>query len=224
MIDSLEHHAYGIAGRAEELVPKLILKIKRVTGEPERGNPDFHVESYEVMGIDEARALKEAAGRRAVSGGKKIFIISARGITTEAKNALLKVFEEPAADTHFFLIVPSLKIVLETLRSRLFTISVSEDNNDKREASSRAETFLGAAIPTRLKMVQGLLKSAEVEAGKKESIIFLDEIERSLTSGDRRDSAPALEEVLRMKKYSRDRAPSFKLLLEHLALMLPKTM
>ena len=34
--------------------------------------------------------------------------------------------------------------------------------------------------------------------------------------------AEALE-LLEVKKYSRDRAPSFKLLLEHLALVLPRS-
>ena len=93
--------------------------------------------------------------------------------------------------------------------------------NDNK-TSSRAETFLDAAVPFRLKIIQGLLKGADEETGKKELLAFMDEIEQSLAAGERRSVADALEEVLKVKKYSRDRAPSFKLLLEHLALVLPK--
>lgn len=219
MIESLEHHTYSIAGQPEAIIPKLRKSLERM-GYRTKGNPDFHVESYDVMGVDESRALKEEAGRKAVSGDKKIFFISARGITKEAQNALLKVFEEPPTDTHFFLIVPSFELLLPTLRSRLFIVAAPETIGEK--TSLRAGTFLGAAIPARMKMVQGLLKSADEEAGKKELLAFLDEIERSLATSERRSSATSLREVLKVKRYSRDRAPSFKLLLEHLALVLEK--
>lgn len=219
MIDSLTHHAYGIAGHPEVMISELLKSLEKMRYRT-KGNPDFRFESHEVMGIDESRALKEAAGRRAVSGDKKIFIISARGITTEAQNALLKVFEEPPADTHFFLIVPSLDILLETLRSRLFVLGTP--GVVEKEISSRAEIFLGSAIPVRIKMIQKFLKSADEEAGKKELVAFLDEIERSLAKGERHSVAEALEAVLKVKRYSRDRAPSFKLLFEHLALVIPK--
>jgi len=219
MFDSLTHHAYGIAGQPETIIPKLIKSLLKI-GYRTKGNPDFRVESHDVMGVDESRVLKEAAGRKAISGSKKVFIISARGITKEAQNALLKVFEEPPLGTHFFLIVPSLEILLGTLRSRLFAVDAFRINDNK--TSSRAETFLDAAVPFRLKIIQGLLKGADEETGKKELLAFMDEIEQSLAAGERRSVADALEEVLKVKKYSRDRAPSFKLLLEHLALVLPK--
>ncbi len=222
------HHAYGIAGEAEGIVPKLLSALKKSTGFNAQGNPDFRSESFEVMGIDEARALKESAERKAVTGGKKVFIVSARGITKEAQNALLKVFEEPPVDTHFFLIVPSMEILLPTLRSRLFALSTPKVKGT--EASFQAETFLHASTPARLKTIQGLLKSADEEVGKRTLVAFLDEIERTVadTRGLKTQihadtqRAQALSDILEVKKYSRDRAPSFKLLLEHLALVVPR--
>lgn len=222
MINSLTHHAYGIAGECGEVVPKLFSALKESSGINALGNPDFRVESYDVMGVHESRALKESAGRKAVSGGKKIFVICARGITKEAQNALLKVFEEPPKSTHFFLIVPSLDMLLPTLRSRLSLLR--SDVADERRPSSLAEDFLHSAIPARLKTINKLLKSAEEETGKRELIAFLDEIERNLAIKDRNIGAVALEELFKVKKYVRDRAPSFKLLLEHLALVLPRAM
>jgi hypothetical protein len=49
---------------------------------------------------------------------------------------------------------------------------------------------------------------------------FLDALERKLAKESVKN-AKALLELLEVKKYSRDKAPSFKLLLEHLALVLP---
>lgn len=220
MFESLTHHAYGIAGEAGEVVPKLLSTLKKTAQLSAQGNPDFRLESFEVMGIDEARTLKEAAKRKSVTGGKKIFIVSARGITKEAQNALLKIFEEPPADTHFFLVVPSIDILLPTLRSRLLVISAPKGNG--KETSSQAEIFLRALVPARLRTIQGLLKGADEKTGKRALVVFLDGLERYLALKDRSSVAEALEAVLTAKKYSRDRAPSFKLLLEHLALVLPK--
>lgn len=229
MLDSLTHHAYAIAGDGEEVIPQILSALERVAGFKPRGNPDFHSESYAVMGIDEARALKEASGRIAVSGGKKVFIVAADSITREAQNALLKVCEEPAADTHFFLVVPSFETLLPTLRSRLFVLSAREANG--MAASSRAEAFLRAQAPARLKTVQELLKAADDGAGRKTFIAFLDELERAIAADTRvsktqnhagKRRAQALSELFRVKKYCHDGSPSFKLLLEHLALVLPK--
>lgn len=219
MITSLNHHAYAVAGESGEVIPQILSALKKAAHFEPRGNPDFRSESFGVFGIDEARTLKEAAERKGVSGGKKIFIVSTRGITKEAQNALLKIFEEPPESTHFFLIVPALETLLPTLRSRLFVLRAAER---VEETSSRAAVFLNAAIPARLKTVQTLLKSAEDDEGKKDLISFLDELEQSLARHDRAAVVEALEEVLHAKRYSRDRAPSFKLLLEHLALVLPQ--
>jgi DNA polymerase III delta prime subunit len=220
MFDSLTHHAYALTGEAPETVPALLSALKKSTGMNVKGNPDVHIESYEVMGIDESRSLKEAATRKAVTGGKKVFVMSAERVTKEAQNALLKLFEEPAADTHFFLIVPSLDILLGTLRSRLFVLTAPSAR--EKEASGRARDFLRSEIPMRLKTIQKLLKNAEEEGGKKELNAFLGEIERNLASDEKASNAGALREALLAQKYARDRAPSFKLLLEHLALVLPK--
>ena len=110
-----------------------------------------------------------------------------------------------------------------------------EDRSQCVRRIYRADAFLASTIPARLKTVQALLKNAEEEAGKADLVAFLDEIEdslvrrlacapigRSRASRDRAMAAGALQTVLQVKKYSRDRAPSFKLLLEHVALVLPR--
>ena len=235
------HHAYGVSGEADALVPEILEALAASVQFAARGNPDFREERYELLGIDEAHALKEAAGRTAVTGGlpaapgrpaqagKKIFVVSARGITKDAQNALLKIFEEPPADTHFFLIVPSFNLLLPTLHSRLSILQVS-DSRGGREIL--AEEFLAKPAPARIALVQEMLKALQQEKDdkadspeplrEKERIMeFLSALERAL-AGTVWKNGDALAQVLVAKRYSRDRAPSFKLLLEHLALVLPR--
>ena len=221
MDDIGNHHAYALAGQREDLIPRLLFLLEKKAGYRVRGNPDFRSETFDVFGVDEARELKEAAYRKAVSGGKKVFVISAQGITKEAQNALLKVVEEPPEDTQFFLVVPSLHILLPTLHSRLYILSGVSGNETKKDFAL-AEDFLKSPIPKRLKTVQGMLKAAEEETGKQRLAAFLDDLERYLAGKERGTVAEALAEVLEAKKYSRDRSPSFKLLLEHLALVMPR--
>ena len=225
------HHAYGVSGNADMLVHQILRALEESVGFAAKGNPDFRAERHEVLGIDEARALKEAAERTAVTGGKKVFIVSARGITHQAQNALLKIFEEPPLGTHFFLIVPSLELLLPTLRSRMTLLRASDSRGENQMLVETAR-FLAAPPAARLATVQTMLKALEEEKKEKEDstealvekgkiFAFLDDIERKLGEDSVKNSA-ALSELLEVKKYSRDRAPSLKLLLEHLALVLPR--
>jgi hypothetical protein len=76
-----------------------------------------------------------------------------------------------------------------------------------------------------LKALEGEKKekedSTDMLAEKGNIFTLLSALERKLGE-DSVKNAVALSELLEVKKYSRDRAPSFKLLLEHLALVLPK--
>src|SRR3989344_8243390 len=222
MLESLRHHAYAISGAPEEITLGLLKSLEETEDIRTRGNPDVRSLSYQVMGIEEARMLKEAAGRRALSGDNKIFIVSARGITKEAQNALLKVFEEPPLGTHFFLIVPSLDILLPTLQSRVYLLS-SLSRAHLPPTPALAPAFLGETTAKRLEIIRDLLAVAAKESEKQVLIDFLDALARGLAEGKSDARAAALHELFLVKKYSRDRAPSFKLLLEHLALVLPQT-
>lgn len=228
------HHAYGISPHGAAAVPEILSALEQVAGFVARGNPDFRLEHYETLGIDEARALKESSERSAVTGGKKVFVVSANGITHHAQNALLKIFEEPPPATHFFLIVPSLELLLPTLRSRLSILRASDSRceNQMHAELPSAQEFLAKPPSTRIVLVQAMLKALEKEKEvkkdstepllEKERIMqFLSALERTLVS-DAQHNAGALSELLEVKKYARDRAPSLKLLLEHLALVLPQ--
>jgi len=222
------HHAYCVVGETEQAFPRIERFLKSQLDFLVKGNPDFWRGEYETFGIDEARQLKEASARRAL-GARKVFILAARGLTSEAQNALLKTFEEPAGNTLFFLVVPSAETLFPTMRSRLQLVFVEPKSET---AASDARQFLAETVPARLARVQAMLAALEKEKKEKEDsdeplrekariFAFVDAVERAAAKNIKAHPG-ALEEILGVKKYMRDRAPSLKLLLEHLALVLPQ--
>lgn len=231
MLHSLDHHAYGVTESDKTVLEGLLSLLESKEGIPTKGNPDFRLYRYEVMGINEARELKAAAERKAVGNSRKVFVASSRSITREAQNALLKILEEPPIGTLFFLLVPSLEFLLPTLRSRLQILEILSEVHDMDK--QLVMRFLDGSIPSRLTMAQKMLRELEQEKKTKEDsselllekgriFAFLAGLEQVLAEKDHVLIAEALREVLLVKKYSRDRSPSLKLLLEHLALVLPR--
>jgi len=106
------HHAYLIEGAREEIIPK-IFKFMEDLGIKTSGNPDFCHISLDSFKIEDAHNLKSVEYEKSFStdlslqAGRKIFVISANNFLLEAQNALLKIFEDPIENTHFFLIVPN---------------------------------------------------------------------------------------------------------------------
>ena len=127
-IKALDHHAYFIHA-FKDGAHKLKEFLKEKFNISHSQNPDFYHEKFDVIGIDDSRRLKELHSSKSFKDGtKRIFIIESTGITREAQNALLKIFEEPNEDTHFFLIMPSVEMLLPTLRSRLSIIKTEQEN------------------------------------------------------------------------------------------------
>lgn len=219
MLMDKNHHAYLLEGERKETLAGLFARIKEEWGIERKANPDFFVLESETLSIDEARALKESATTKPFLN-KKIFVIAANFMGHEAQNALLKVFEEPASDTYFFVIVPNKEILLPTVRSRLLPISLAE--RSKGVDSPEALKFLQSSPEGRLKILGGFL-TQESETKKSDLIDFLSEVEKIMSADFRgRKSAAELEELLRLKKYLFDRSPSVKMIGEYLALRLPK--
>jgi DNA polymerase-3 subunit delta' len=77
------------------------------------------------------RGLKESAVIKPTSGKNKIYILmDAENITVQAQNALLKLIEEPPNNVFIILTADNPEIFLETIRSRVYKISVG--NTDFR--------------------------------------------------------------------------------------------
>jgi DNA polymerase III delta prime subunit len=218
------HHACLIEGEKEELFDSLCDMLEKEMNFPTKGNPDFWYGEFDTFGIGDGREIKELQTRKAVSGGMQIFIITAKSFTTEAQNSLLKVFEEPTEGTYFFIITPNAEILLLTLRSRMLVVrrtGLRQNIEDRSFAGCiNLEEFLKSSKARRLELLKGIIE----EKDKGAAISFLNELEQTLYRkfGSRasKSGQNIFKEIIKCKKYLSGRAPSVKMMLEHISLII----
>ncbi len=217
-IKTLEHHAYFIHSFKDGVL-KLKEFLKEKFGISHIQNPDFYHEKFEVLGIDESRKLKDSHLSKSFAvGGKRIFIIEASGVTHEAQNSLLKMFEEPNADSHFFLIMPSAEVLLPTLRSRLLVIK-NEEASSGSKAIMDAEKFMKLSKKDKVAFVDEIAKEiSDEKANKSDAQEFLAALEFVLYEKEGLKNTKGLKAILKARDYLNDRSPSIKQLLEYVAM------
>ncbi len=228
LIDSLQfeslHHAYIIEGDATVLVPEIGAFLQNA-GITIVGNPDYTVLAYETFKVEDSAILKSLhAGKSMTAGEKKFFIIAATSVAREAEQSLLKIFEEPLAGTHFFLVTPSADVLSDTLRSRSRIIRAG-GGFDRGEAKK----FLDSSPAERIASIGKLIKSHdknESSAPLRESAVsILNNIESLLR--ERTDMSKAtgeteaiFGEIFLARQALSNRGAPTKMILEHIALML----
>ncbi len=217
-LKALDHHAYFIHA-FNDSVRHLKEYLKEKFHINHEQNPDVYHEKFDVLGIDQSRLIKEKHLSKSFSNeGKRIYIIETGNITNEAQNALLKVFEEPNTDTHFFLVMPSVHTLLPTLVSRLniLTVASEEVNTD---LNKEIEGFLKLSKKDKVSYVDDIAKDLNDEKIDKGSVIdFLNALELCVYKRGVEKNSDALKAILTAKEYINDRSPSVKQLLEYVAL------
>lgn len=204
------HHANLLLGTPEEaelylksLCDGLSIKIAN--------NPDFFSFRMDTFGIDNARELRLLSLRKALTG-KKIFFISSIRLTPEAQNALLKTFEDPPPDTHFFLVAREESIIEPTLLSRMRVIKTKLNLvRQSPSLSGDAEKFLSLSIKDRL-----LFAKEFIEEGKNIPV-FLDDLMSLLAVQDKKKEL--LKKVYNVRRFIND-STAPRLIIEHLSLVL----
>ncbi len=90
----------------------------------EQRHPDFiEIDAASHTGVDNVRYIIESASLLPVLGQKKIYLIDeAHMLSKAAFNAFLKILEEPPASVLFILATTDPHKIIETVRSRCFTI------------------------------------------------------------------------------------------------------
>lgn len=198
-----------------------------------QAHPDFFYKVYELFGIKDSAELIQKAGMRPFAGEAKVFIIEIASFSLESANALLKTFEEPYAGTHFFIIAPSAQNIIPTLKSRLVVVENFAEgvNSDARldEKENEARKFLAASSVERMKIIA---KFFEDKNGAQEFLGGVEKVlEKSLGSGASKSLgglaakqvAQALADLQKCLGYLDQQGGSAKMVLEHLALVLPRT-
>jgi len=133
---------------------------------------------------------------------------------------MLKLFEEPSGDTHFFLIIPTVKNIIPTLKSRMIII----EHCEKGSSIINVKNFLKAPVGERLEMIKKLMNSvSDEEKSKMEVVKFINSIESELINKtdflkSEKKSLKVFEEIEKIRQYASDASPSLKMLLEYIAL------
>lgn len=212
------HHAYLLVGNrvaAHEAVHHLLVRDLKIDI---KNNPDIHRFDIATFSIDDARAIKANHFLKPVND-QAFFIISFDSITWEAQQSLLKVFEDPVAGNHFFVIAPRLQGFLPTLLSRFFVITLEP----AAVKTAHVETFLASTPAVRLKLIAPMVEDKDKQA----AILFLHEIQAVASELIKRGGAvhtqhaQALGESLQLLGFLQSRSPSVKMILEHVALTFP---
>jgi hypothetical protein len=178
----------------------------------------YEVTEANVIDIDTARSLKVWNNKS--YGAPKVMVLSFHTITVPAQNALLKVFEEPSADTRFILITSYIDGLLPTVRSRLLEEQVKEENI----TPTNVKQFLKTNPIDRMKLdaVVDLLEAKDEEDRKDREQLqkFIANLLQALVN--EKVSTDITQEVAQFVIYAGDPASSGKSLLEYLSLRLPR--
>ena len=233
------HHAYLIEGSSDEVVPE-ILKFLKSLNVDTIGNPDFINIKLDSFKMEDARSLKSYLSEKSFSNkknAKKIFLISANSFLLEAQNSLLKIFEEPIHNTHFFIIMPDVNSLLKTFVSRFYFISTK---SDLAIENKEALKFLAISLNERIFFIKELLMEVEEEdekphsdpllqgegatdSARSKALKFLNSLESALHKkvSKRHFDTGLFEHIFKVREFLRMPGSSTKMLMESVALATP---
>lgn len=217
------HHGYLLVGDFEVSREMAFEAAGAILGlEQLKTHPDFFYQTFKLFGIKDSHDLRQRASLKPFLGNSKVFVIEILSFSIESSNALLKTFEEPYERTHFFVITSSLEDVLPTLRSRLMIIDNSkkrkEIDNERKEFYNK---FLADLPSGRLELIKNISQD------KERAIEFLNELEvvifhnRHRMSIEPTSDVGSIEEIQKCRDFLYQKGGSPKMVLEHLALVLP---
>lgn len=214
------HHAYVYEG-SQKLLENLAQNARALFHFNTEHDPDVRVESFEKFGIDDAEALKTASSFKTVSG-RALHVLGFSGITTEAQQALLKLFEEPQKGLIFVLLVPHGSLI-GTLRSRM--LPYPQKLEAEKKSLTAVKKFLGQSFKERSAAIVLLLK--DEDGVRERARAFLSDLESELyarmqAAKNKKELCESLDDITKVRSYLSDRSPSLKMLLEHVAATLPK--
>jgi len=224
------HHGYLIEGRREEIVPEILafceeLDIKTTS------NPDFYHIEIDNFKIDEAFDVRAMSVNKSFTSSKRIFILSINNFSLDAQNVLLKMFEEPTENTHFFLVVPDTNALLKTFISRFYFISTKSDQGQEAQD---AQKFMMMSQRDRIDFIKELLTEEEEEdemgndvvaldSARSKALKFLNALEFTLHNKMSKmplDTA-CFEQIFKVREFLRMPGSSIKSLMESVALIVP---
>lgn len=225
------HHAYLIEGDRELIIPLIHSFLKEIDFKT-IANPDFVEIKIDSIKIDDARNIKSISENKSYSNelnSKKVFIISTNSMLLEAQNTLLKIFEEPASNTHYFFILPSVDGLLKTFTSRFYL--VKDLNKEDTLELKQAKNFIKLNLKERIDFIKDLIskdddeEDVSIDSIRSKSLTFLDSLEiilyREFLKSKDKFKVDYFNQLFKVRKYLRQPGSSTKSLLESVALSVP---
>ncbi len=210
------HHFYVIEGADQTALSELstILKVR---------SDNVRTFTYSTLGVEEAQSLRQEQNETAFDGEDQYFILSAVSVTHEAQQTLLKMFEEPRANTHFFLLMAESTAILPTVRSRAQMIRLEGGIGPY---TKEAQAFIKSTISDRVAFVADFVKSHEDDDSSGELRLHASQFIIALIEALRKDPKNLLSrkefftDAMTMREHLDNRGASVKMILEHLAITL----
>ena len=170
------------------------------------------VYEYDKFLIDDARHIFSIHLHKTASDEMQIICIAFNSTNLESQNSILKMLEEPRANTYFFIIVPTKKIILPTVLSRAHLF----EYDTQVTISDETKKFLKLPLAERLEFIKTLVDDVKNEKKTKQQIVeFVEEIEKYVHE---QKNIKLMKRVIEIKEYLKDQGASVKQLLEYLTL------
>jgi DNA polymerase III delta prime subunit len=124
-------------------------------------------QNINTIGIDEVKNMQKKLFLKPIKSQTKAVILEdAQLLTIEAQNALLKVLEEPPANTIIILSSDSIEPLLATIISRCQIIEIKDKNHglsekEIQEATEFLEMLSGMSIGEKLKKAESISKDKQ---------------------------------------------------------------
>lgn len=219
------YHSYIVEADPDVTVT-LLREFFEERGDIQKGSIDVLCQSYDSFTISDSGLIKEWHSNKRVSNGKRICILGAKSINREAEQALLKMLEEPAVGTHFFLIVPSVLFLAPTILSRAHVVRVTNEDDEIME--KLAKKFIASKTKERVDLVGEIIKNYKDDESsgnlRYNATKLINELEKYIfekfqTKKDE-ESKFTLKELHKSREFLSTPGASVKMILEHIALVI----
>ena len=206
------HHAYGI-----ESSQNIIDYLNKVL--PQKEFSYVVHKKYDTFKIDDARTVKSLQSEK--TDKASLFILEFTIINSEAQNALLKVLEEPVADTYFILVFPNTKNLLPTLQSRLEIIAIQNSIDTKNEDTPIVVSdFMKMSLSDRFNLIKDITDKKKEPISKSDAVVFLNNLEFTVYNADLPHKKNILESIFNARAYLNRKGASNKMILDMIAIEL----
>ncbi len=201
---------YIISGNNKKNTEEVFIFLQKKYNIKKNSSELFYFSGVDLK-VDQVRKIKEI---NTTGNGKikelRVFILDFQYISRISQNALLKTFEEPVDNTVFFLLVNSVNLLLDTIKSRAQIIKIISQEKDEI-----GRVFLKSKYKDRTKIIKKLNQA--------EYLQFIESLENALVMQREkiRNFPRVFKDFIEIKKKLSHKNVGFYYIFEFLAISLP---